>query len=293
MGGYGTYRGRYAGVWPPLKALGLDYSEICNPGWFASDPQLAWAFWHFCHQAYVNGRPHAGYKMLSSFGTSLKYGLFSVTSNVDGHWGRTIGVGPEKIFEVHGAVTHMQRLEKDGRIWQTPNPEIEALNVPPWDLSPGDAIEVKLGDANDSEDEGRDPKWVPAVVAPDGCSICFPDDERRSVRAVWRPGGIDLCRVPDASKLPKCPVTGELARPNIVLFGDARVCYQRIHQQSQAFATWTESLPKDARLAIVEVGAGHTIPTIRLTAEAEAQAFPRATLIRINLDDSDVDAELA
>merc|ERR1712159_601155 len=42
-------------------------------------------------------------------------------------------------------------------------------------------------------------------------------------------------------------------------------------------------------VVVVEVGAGTTIPTMRLTAERETESFPNATLIRINLDDCKVD----
>ena len=34
--------------------------------------------------------------------SDLRYGLFSVTSNIDGHWDRTEGVGPQKVYECHG-----------------------------------------------------------------------------------------------------------------------------------------------------------------------------------------------
>ena len=37
-----------------------------------------------------------------------RHGLFSVTSNIDGHWDRTEGVGPEKVYECHGAPWYMQ-----------------------------------------------------------------------------------------------------------------------------------------------------------------------------------------
>ena len=32
--GFGTFRGRHAGVWAPLKALGIDYADICSPHHF-------------------------------------------------------------------------------------------------------------------------------------------------------------------------------------------------------------------------------------------------------------------
>ena len=43
--GMATFRGKNAGVWPGLEAVGLAYDEICDPKWFTKDPHLAWAFW--------------------------------------------------------------------------------------------------------------------------------------------------------------------------------------------------------------------------------------------------------
>lgn len=39
--GLGTFRGRNAGVWPPLKAMQMDFSAMSSPDWFDSDPRLA------------------------------------------------------------------------------------------------------------------------------------------------------------------------------------------------------------------------------------------------------------
>merc|ERR1712216_959049 len=100
--------GRNAGTWPPLNALQMDYMEICDPHWFDDDPRLAWAFWHFCHEAYTKSSPHRGYELLAKWGAVKAHGCFSVTSNIVGHWERTPGIGPERIWETHGAVTYMQ-----------------------------------------------------------------------------------------------------------------------------------------------------------------------------------------
>merc|ERR1712072_1001408 len=105
-------------------------------------------------------------------------------------------------------------------------------------------------------------------------------------------GQHDLCRISESSSLPRCPTTGELARPNVIMFGDVKWCPTRINQQEAMFRKWKESLPEDTRLVVVEVGAGKAIPTIRYAAEEATRNFPQATLIRINLDDSDVPDDL-
>ena len=45
--GLGTFRGKNAGVWPPLVKLGLDFSDMSNPSRFKKDARLAWSFWNF------------------------------------------------------------------------------------------------------------------------------------------------------------------------------------------------------------------------------------------------------
>jgi len=45
--GLGTFRGVNAGVWPPLKKLGLDFTDLSDPVWFEKDAALGWSFWFF------------------------------------------------------------------------------------------------------------------------------------------------------------------------------------------------------------------------------------------------------
>merc|ERR1719399_1223004 len=86
--GLGTFRGRNAGVWPPLKAMQVEFPEMSSPDWFEADPRLAWAFWRFRYEAYTTSEPHRGYGILRAWGARCAAGAFSVTSNIDGHWVR-------------------------------------------------------------------------------------------------------------------------------------------------------------------------------------------------------------
>jgi hypothetical protein len=90
----------------------------------------------------TTGNPHLGYTLLSSWGNSKPYGLFSVTSNIDGHWQRTPGVGPNKLYEVHGTLTRMQTVAHGSKIWPTPSADVHCLEAPAWDLVPGEEVEV-------------------------------------------------------------------------------------------------------------------------------------------------------
>ena len=87
--------------------------------------------------------------------------------------------------------------------------------------------------------------------------------------------------------LPKCPCCRILARPNILMFRDSDWNDSRSDAQSERFHDWQESLKRHlnergaVRLAIVELGAGGAIATVRHTSERLARDF-RSPLIRIN-----------
>jgi len=103
---------------------------------------------------------------------------------------------------------------------------------------------------------------------------------------VRRRGGEDLIRVREGAPLP-----GDERgpwRPAVLMFGDFGVNTNRIDEQSRRFQAWSKSVPQDAKLAIVEIGAGRAVPTIRNVAERTARSFSNASLVRINLEDAAV-----
>ncbi|CAN0619068.1 Silent information regulator protein Sir2 [Burkholderia multivorans] len=75
-------------------------------------------------------------------------------------------------------------------------------------------------------------------------------------------------------ELPACPHCGGLARPNILMFNDVEWIGTRYDAQDQALRDW---LAGAGQVAVVEVGAGTAIPTVRLIGERVA-----ASMIRIN-----------
>lgn len=76
------------------------------------------------------------------------------------------------------------------------------------------------------------------------------------------------------SPLPRCQDCGEIARPNILMFGDSGWEGSRTDLQGVRFREWRATV---RRPAIVETGAGMAIPTVRLFG-----ASLNAPLIRIN-----------
>lgn len=83
---------------------------------------------------------------------------------------------------------------------------------------------------------------------------------------------VERCRL--LSPLPRCPVCGGIARPNILMFNDDSWLAQRSAVQQAAFESWLGGVE---RPVIVEIGAGSAIASIR--ALGERLGFP---LIRIN-----------
>jgi hypothetical protein len=70
-------------------------------------------------------------------------------------------------------------------------------------------------------------------------------------------------------------------------------CMARVLEEWGRYDGWMEGLPPRCRLAIVEVGAGVAVRSIREKAEAAAARFEHSTLVRINLEHSAVPAALA
>jgi NAD-dependent SIR2 family protein deacetylase len=80
--------------------------------------------------------------------------------------------------------------------------------------------------------------------------------------------------------LPRCPDCGELARPNILMFGDGDWDECRTAEQHARLGRWRQKVG-GARLVVVECGAGTAIPSVRDFCERAADVHG-ATLIRIN-----------
>jgi NAD-dependent SIR2 family protein deacetylase len=90
--------------------------------------------------------------------------------------------------------------------------------------------------------------------------------------------------------LPRCPKCGSLARPNILMFNDWDWIPHRTQIQGDRLSRWLEGLSRSgANLAVVELGAGKAVATVRMTSEGVIRRA-KATLIRINPRDYDVPA---
>ncbi len=102
---------------------------------------------------------------------------------------------------------------------------------------------------------------------------------------IWPTGGleidVDLDTLKAKGDLPRCPKCCAIARPNILMFGDGDWLSYRAQSQNQRYQNWRSAVSGKS-IAVIELGAGKAIPTVRYESEAQ-----RGSLIRINPRDSD------
>ncbi len=83
-----------------------------------------------------------------------------------------------------------------------------------------------------------------------------------------------------ALNVPYCPYCQQVARPNILMFGDYAWLHQRTGQQEQRFETFLAKNSASS-IVVVEMGAGSAIPTIRNLSERLGN-LSHCTVLRIN-----------
>ncbi|MDF1853383.1 MAG: hypothetical protein P1U85_21275 [Verrucomicrobiales bacterium] len=102
---------------------------------------------------------------------------------------------------------------------------------------------------------------------------------------IWSASEVDLeideSTMRAVGDLPLCPDCHRVARPNILMFGDGGYLEDRNAFQYERLDRWLQEAA-DSRIAIVEMGAGSAVPTVRLFSERVTRSHQGATLIRIN-----------
>lgn len=217
-------------AYPPMKKLGLSFSDMASPKWFETNPHLSWAFYGHRLNLYRETIPHDGFKMLLDLAREKNDNYFIYTSNVDGQFQKA-KFKESRICEVHGSIHHLQcsqishNTECNNIIWDARNESI----------------------------------------------------------------GVDMDKF-EALNLPLCKTCGNIARPNILMFGDWGWNYARNEKQENRYDNWIKSVKKQKqKLVIIEIGAGLDIPTIRLHNEALVKQYNNSKLIRINPRDFELD----
>lgn len=111
------------------------------------------------------------------------------------------------------------------------------------------------------------------------CEAIWPNDETLPIdEATMR-----------SAHIPRCHHCGRVSRPNILMFGDWSWLPHRTHGQERRFEQFLEA-HGTKRLAVIEMGAGTAIPTIRAMSERLGWRYPGATVIRINTREAEIAA---
>ncbi len=118
-------------------------------------------------------------------------------------------------------------------------------------------------------------------------SIHYSQCIHNSTKSIWEnidELSIDMDKF-EATNLPICKECGCVTRPNVLMFYDYFFNDSRINDQYERYERWLRK-NMNSNIAIIELGAGVAIPTIRKYGEYMAKKFNKIKLIRINpLDD--------
>ncbi len=85
----------------------------------------------------------------------------------------------------------------------------------------------------------------------------------------------------EAKNIPLCKRCNAVARPNILMFGDWNWNGNRASNQEYKYNEWRKE-NRDKRIVIIEIGAGTSIPTIRIEGQQLVARSVNIKLIRIN-----------
>ena len=120
-------------------------------------------------------------------------------------------------------------------------------------------------------------------------SISYFQCSNNCKREIWEGNEefeIDMYKF-ESITIPLCPECEDIARPNILMFGDWKWNYKRTSIQQKKYSKWLEQ-NKNKKILIIELGAGTKISTVRRESETIAKYY-NGKLIRINPLEFDVD----
>lgn len=108
----------------------------------------------------------------------------------------------------------------------------------------------------------------------------------RCTREVWEAPKEDIkidMQNFKALTIPKCKNCGGVARVNILMFGDWEYIADYRNRQMNRLLNWLKSVETSGqKLAVIEIGAGLAVPTVRNFNEEVCSDYTKAKLIRIN-----------
>jgi len=142
-----------------------------------------------------------------------------------------------------------------------------------------------------------DGHWVASGFSEDRILEChgslrYMQCHRQCKHDIWAANNEEITQLVPVSDekmndpLPKCIHCGNVARPNVLMFGDWEWFDDRCVVQNANESEWLELIAKNnVNIAVIEIGAGVAVPTVRLTCERIARQRD-VPLIRINLEET-------
>jgi len=256
---------------PVYQKLGLTFNQIVTPQMMVKNPALFYAHEISVQNLLCNAPPHEGYSILLSWkkklmekennsklisevlknekSTAILSPTFIVTSNIDGHFEK-VGFPETEIAQIHGC----------GKYWQ-------CGGVP----SKGESFMLFE----------RGPCCKKLFEPPSSSEYTI---DSSTLQATFSSG----------KQWPACKFCKDgIARPNTLMFGDSRDFVEDQNVvRTDDYRTWTTTILKllkenpKLKLAIIEIGCGIRIPSIRKRCEEMLSACPKGQceLIRINPD---------
>lgn len=307
---------------PAYSRANVSYADLCDPSLLHRDPALFWGFWGQCLNDYRNTAPHAGHAIINQWAQQQKLALkaqerhhrpdpryetpvdghagafFVFTSNVDAHhydWCLA-----EEIMEVHGNIEYLQCADpkRCGRNeMHVKCPEVSMEQTLRWRVPKDWCFEVDPATRRAqrvcrTSEEVDGSKAVSSSSSPSGG--CVRGGPRlRALRYMPYVSKDKACAAEfglATNLLPQCNRCKGPARPSIVMFEDQH-CVENVLQE-QRWLDWVAAVKEVAqeqplRIAIVEIGAGTVVRTVREQSESLLAEFgreARTALVRINPD---------
>jgi NAD-dependent SIR2 family protein deacetylase len=117
--GLPDFRGNQ-GFWkayPALAKARMEFTSVASPSTFHEDPALAWGFYGHRLNLYRATVPHAGFRVAEEMGRADGAWLCGLYQQ-RGWAFQAAGFDPQRIYECHGSIHHLQCLEPCGdHIW--------------------------------------------------------------------------------------------------------------------------------------------------------------------------------
>jgi len=110
-------------AYPPYRHLGLSFTDLANPSWFARDAAFAWGFYGHRLNLYRQTVPHAGYALLRQLCDDVG-GHAVYTSNVDGAFEKA-GFAADRLVAIHGNIHRLQCTKADHGCWSADGVDVD------------------------------------------------------------------------------------------------------------------------------------------------------------------------